>query len=412
MDPITERDVPILADGLFDATDSTAPADRGPAAIAVMARGRDQESQAIELTAWTVVRNRLAIELLDAGRARGLATLDLVEEAMSGLPVHGLPALLVESAAVRFERTDADLDSTIHVYVTRCTWPAAFPETPLATDADSSTQAIRDHVEAAILAGLPSAVSVQAGANEADKREAHIAGMVPRAWIELKTQREAIGGAPDFVVRDPATFADSESPPRTWTAQVVTQTVIVEVYVGHRTETLADAAIVRIAGELEGSVVIWPGSFDARVLEAGAMVTRRLTGGQYAQDVRLLMFERAEWDAALGLGVAKLQAAVEAVDPIAPATQRVKRDAAEPTATLVVPVGSVKVETGDDLAVGEEVHGLADAITATSDDTGIATVTVAGSVLTITGVAAGDVDLLIEETSSGAHRLLRVQVRR
>ena len=67
---------------------------------------------------------------------------------------------------------------------------------------------------------------------------------------------------------------------------------------------------------------------------------------------------------------------------------------------------------GDTLEVGEIGHGLEGAVTATSDDTGIATVAVAGSVVTVTGVAVGLVDVEIVETASSARRLLRVQVRR
>ena len=147
-----------------------------------------------------------------------------------------------------------------------------FPAEPLATDTDSSTEAIRQHVGTAIETGLPSTSDAQTGATEADHRMAVQRGMVPRAWIVLKTQREAIGGAPDFVVRDPIVFQDGETPPRTWSAQAVTQTVVVDVHVAHRTENLADAAVIRIASELEGTVVIWPGAFMARVLVGGAMV--------------------------------------------------------------------------------------------------------------------------------------------
>ena len=96
VDVVTERDIPALADGLFDAS-SAESGTRGPAVVAVMARGR-QQLQAIELTAYTIVRGRLAIELAQGGRSRGLAILDLVESALSGLPPHGLPPLLVESA--------------------------------------------------------------------------------------------------------------------------------------------------------------------------------------------------------------------------------------------------------------------------------------------------------------------------
>lgn len=413
IDSISEDELPILADGIFAATDATVPAMRGPAAIAVMARGR-QGSQAIELTAYTIVRTRLAIELPDTGRSRGLATLDLVEEAMRELPAqHGLPVLLVESTSILLERQTTEMyEDAVHVYATRCVWPPAHPEAPLAVEAGSSTGAIRDHVAAAITIDLPAATAAQAGKDEADRRAALVAGMVPRAWVTLHTERETIGGAPDFLVRDSVQWEDSESPPRRWTARAVEQTVVVDVHVAHRTKNLADEAALRIAGRLEDSAVIWPGNFDARVLENSNMVTRRLTGGTYAQHVRLVMFERAEWDDTQGLGVALLRLAIEAVDPIAPATQRVSLGGLEHDAHLVVPVGTVKVEEGDDLTVGEETHGLAGTITATSDDLDVAWVAVNGSVVTISGVNRGEAAVLIAEDESGAQRRLQVRVQR
>ena len=208
------------------------------------------------------------------------------------------------------------------------------------------------------------------------------------------------------------TWQDSESPPRKWSAQAVTQTVVVVIHVAHRTEDLADLAVLRIAAELEGSVVTWPGDFDARVMDGGVMVTQRLSGGDYAQDIRLIMFDRAEWDAESGLGVARLQIGIEAADPIEPATQVVSPGVVEHAADPIVPVGTVRVAVGDTLEVGEIGHGLEGAVTATSDDTGIATVAVAGSVVTVTGVTAGIADVEIVETASSARRLLRVQVRR
>ena len=102
----------------------------------------------------------------------------------------------------------------------------------------------------------------------------------------------------------------------------------------------------------------------------GVMVTRRLSGGDYAQDIRLIMFDRAEWDAESGLGVARLQIGIEAADPIEPATQVVSPGVVEHAADPIVPVGTVRVAVGDTLEVGEIGHGLEGAVTATSDDTG------------------------------------------
>ena len=269
VDVLHERQIPAIARGLLPAHVATS-GDSGPADVCVMASGR-RASQAIGITAVLIILDRVDLDPEGAGSGRGLAVHDVVAQALEGLPGHGLPRLFVESnveqlpVAVQEERGDrlrsSDPSVALHVYTLHVEWPSAFPDEPLATDTDSSTEAIRQHVGTAIETGLPSTSDAQTGATEADHRMAVQRGMVPRAWIVLKTQREAIGGAPDFVVRDPIVFQDAETPPRTWSAQAVTQTVVVDVHVAHRTENLADAAVIRIASELEGTVVIWPGAF-------------------------------------------------------------------------------------------------------------------------------------------------------
>ena len=418
---LNERQIPAIARGLTPANLGTS-GDSGPAVVAVMATGR-RASQAIGITAVLIILDRVDLDPDLAGSGRGLAVHDIVAGALEGLPGHGLPRLFVESAieqlpvAVQEVRgkpvASSDANVALHVFTLHVEWPSAFPEEPLAADLGSSTSAIRDHVSESIAAGLPTtaATAAAAGASEERRRVAVQQGTVPRAWVTLHTQRETIGGAPDFIPRESMTWEDSESPPRTWIAQALTQTVVVVVHVAHRTEGLADAAVLRIAADLEGSQVNWPGDFDARVLEGGNMVTRRLSGGTYQQDIRPLMFERAEWDAESGLAVARLQVSVEAADPIEPATQKVGLGTLEHDAEYAIPVGTVRVTVGDTLEVGETGHDLEGNVTATSDDTGIASVAVSGNVVTVTGVAAGLVDVLIVETASSARRLLRVQVR-
>lgn len=424
VDVLHERQIPAIARGLIPAHIATS-GDSGPADVAVMATGR-RASQAIGITAVLIVLDRVDLDPELAGTGRGLAVHDVVAQALEGLPGSGLPRLFVESNVEQLpfavqeaqgggsKLRSSDPYVALHVYTINVEWPSAFPEAPLAIDLGSSTSAIRDHVSAAISAGLPTdaATGADAGATEERRRVAVQLGTVPRAWITLHTQRETIGGSPDFVARESMTWMDSESPPRKWSAQAVTQTVVVIIHVAHRTEVLADFAVLRIAAELEGSVVTWPGDFDARVFEGGVMVTQRLSGGDYEQDVRLIMFDRAEWDAEAGLGIARLQVGIEAADPIEPATQVVSPGVVEHAADPIVPVGTVRVAVGDTLEVGEIGHGLEGAVTATSDDTGIATVAVAGNVVTVTGVAAGIADVEIVETASSARRLLRVQVRR
>ena len=321
VDAITERDIQPLADGIFAATDATVPADRGPAAIAVMAAGR-QESQAIDLAVYTIVRTRLALELADAGRGRGLATLDLVEEALRALPAHGLPELLVQSAAVRMERADTEKDETAHVYVSRCTLPPAYPATPLAVSVGGAMDAIRDHVTAAVTDGLPADEDIQAGGTEADVRAALNRGLVPRARVRLDTKRETLGGTHDLAVIANQNFTDNMD--RRWTMRVAEQDIVATVEIWHRSETLADEAIARVMGKLDASRVAWPGSFDALIIDSnGDYVSQRLTGGQFEQDVGLLNRTPAEWDAEAGLLRGQCQCVVQSVTQLAPADQSV-----------------------------------------------------------------------------------------
>ena len=287
VDAITERDIPRLADGIFAATDATVPADRGPAAIAVMAAGR-QESQAIDLgrlhhrphPAWLWSSPT-------RGRGRGLATLDLVEEALRALPAHGLPELLVQSAAIRQERRESDeYGLTIHVYVSRCTLPPAFPMTPLAVSIGGAMDAIRAHVTDAVDAGLPADEAVQAGGTEADVRAALNRGLVPRARVRLDTKRETLGGTHDLAVIANQNFTDAMD--RRWTMRVAEQDIVATVEIWHRSETLADEAIARVMGKLDASRVAWPGSFDALMIDSnGDYVSQRLTGGQFEQGRRV-----------------------------------------------------------------------------------------------------------------------------
>ena len=320
VDAITERDIPPLANGIFAATDATVPAARGPAAIAVMAAGR-QESQAIDLAVYTIVRTRLALELADAGRGRGLATLDLVEEALRALPAHGLPELLVQSAAIRQERRESDeYGLTIHVYVSRCTLPPAFPMTPLAVSIGGAMDAIRAHVTDAVDGGLPADEVVQAGGTEADVRAALNRGLVPRARVRLDTKRETLGGTHDLAVIANQNFTDDMD--RRWTMRVAEQDIVATVEIWHRSETLADEAIARVMGKLDASRVAWPGSFDALMIDSnGDYVSQRLTGGQFEQDVGLLNRTPAEWDAEAGLLRGQCQCVVQSVTQLAPADQ-------------------------------------------------------------------------------------------
>ena len=409
VDTVSASDIPVMADGLGDASISSA-GDRGPAICAVMAEGR-QEHQGFDLTVYTVVRSRLELKLVQSGRGRGIAVVDLVEQALQELPGSGLPRLLVRTTAAEITASARKVDPTVRVFISRCTWPSAFPATPLETSIGSSSSAIRAHFAAIIARMLPAANEAQIGATESAWRWARIAGMVPRARILLRTQRETIGGAPDFVVREDVTWQDSEPIPRTWAAQGVTQTVIVITEVAHRKEDLADEAALRIAAQVEGEPVVWPGDFDARVpQEDGTMATERLPGGTYEQDVRLMMFERAEWDSELGLAVARVMAGVEAVDPITVATLRGQFSTVEKTAQMVVPIGMVRVRVGRTYAIIPARHGMAAPLTVASDDDSVATATADGSTVTVAGIGHGETTIEIVGRMD-ARRTVRVQVR-
>ena len=206
VDVLHERQIPAIAKGLTPAHTGTRGTS-GPADVCVMATGR-RASQGIGITAVLIILDRVDLDPEWTGSGRGLAVHDVVAGALEGLPGHGLPRLLVESSMeqlpVAVQEAQAGEPSirssdprvALHVFTLHVEWPPAFPVDPLASDVDSSTQAIREHVGAAITTGLPADSDAQAGAEEADRREAVIAGTVPRAWIVLRTQRESIGGAP------------------------------------------------------------------------------------------------------------------------------------------------------------------------------------------------------------------------
>ena len=173
VDVVTESDVPMLADGLWDAPTAES-SDRGPAVVAVMARGR-QQSQAIDLTAFTIIRSRLALELAMAGKGRGLAVLDQVESALSNLPGGGLPRLLVETIAEPVRPPVRETDTTIQVYASMATWPPAFPGEPegqpLAVAEGDGLGAFRDHLAAGVAAAgdFLTQADVDADADLADR---------------------------------------------------------------------------------------------------------------------------------------------------------------------------------------------------------------------------------------------------
>ena len=335
VDAATERDVLEIADGLADTVTSDS-GESGPAVVAVMARGR-QESQAIDLTCYTIMRGRVEIELAEPGRSRGLAALDHVETAMSNLPEGGLPPLFVESSAARLDVDDTRNDPLVHVYLTRCTWPSAYPEIPVDMERGGGMDAIRDHFAAAITEGLPAATVPQVGAVEADRRRAIIDGLVPRACIKIETRRETIGGEHDLAVIGDRRWTDQDGVE--WGARVAEQLIVVTLELYHLSEQLADEATTRIMAILDDSSVNWPGSFDARVLDptTRTLVTERRTGGNYFQKVSLLNRNPAMWDEREGLAKSIMQANVQSVSQLAPATSGVTVTTMEHAAEFKIP---------------------------------------------------------------------------
>ena len=73
-----------------------------------------------------------------------------------------------------------------------------------------------------------------------------------------------------------------------WSARAATQLMIAVVTARHRTKRLADELTRRIAAELDDTEVVWPGSFDGLVNDAGTLVTERRTNGTFSELVRLL----------------------------------------------------------------------------------------------------------------------------
>ena len=330
VDSVAPADIPVMADGLPDASIGTAGT-RGPAICAVMADGR-AETQAVMLTVYTVARSRLELKLTQTGRGRGLAIVDVVEGALQELPGNGLPPLFVRTTVAALDTAARANDMTARVWITRCAWPPAEPGVPdgqeLATPQGGAMGAIRTTVADAITRGMPlltaddvtadatladraAADLLRRGIGEADYRHAIIDRLVPRCQIILQTQRETLGGQHDLAVIANQNWTDDTD--RRWTARVAEQEIVATVKVWHRTELLADEAVARVMGQLDQARVAWPGSFDALVLVGGVYVTQRLTGAEYEQLMTLLNRTPAEWDAEQGLMMGMMQCTVQSV---------------------------------------------------------------------------------------------------
>ena len=61
-----------------------------------MAQGREQ-NQTINITAFTLIKNRLVLNQGQAGLGRGLAVVDIVEKGLSTLRAAGLPDRFIGS---------------------------------------------------------------------------------------------------------------------------------------------------------------------------------------------------------------------------------------------------------------------------------------------------------------------------
>ena len=306
IDVVDPRDVPHMADGLYAATDATT-GDTGPAVVAVMVQNRGAD-QSIQLTAFTIMRDRPVIELTQTGRGRGLAVLDMVESALSNLPAHGLAPILVQSEVAPLPRHEAVQDFTIHVFITTAVWPSAAPDTPNTPD-PGAMDAIRDHGADAVATAL-GLTDVgddlsRRGDSEARRRSALIASLIPRGSVELAGGELAVS---------PAAWTDSSV---TYDASGARQPVMLTVCIWHVDYPLADEAAALVAAELSESTVMWP--------------------GDYVVPVHLEALTPAVWDVSAGAAKAEVKARAHVMVPVSPRRQRVEATELRQARSFLIP---------------------------------------------------------------------------
>ena len=195
--------------------------------------------------------------------------------------------------------------------------------------------------------------------------------------------------------------------------------MIVTVSVWDRTLNHADRDAVLIASALDGGYVVWPGEFDAWVLDAmNVMMVEHRTNGTYRMEMRVAGLDRAEWDDEQGLARAGLAVEIKAIDPLAAATKSTAATSVDTGGTIQPRIPEVNV--GDTLDIdlveyfGHFALPVGAVVDATSRPTSVATVAVTGTLLTVTGVAAGQatitVTVRVGTRPSRSRRTLRVTV--
>lgn len=341
VDSVTTRDIPELADSLDDAS-TAATGDRGPATVAVMAKGR-QGGQAVDITAFTVLRSRLALELAMDGRGRGLAVLDLVESALSEMQVGGLPELLVESQVAPLPESLRDQDPTVYVYITTVTVPPAsiglpIDDAPLTDEPRGAAVAIRERCAEVIADALGLTTSAddlrRRGETAVDWYGALRRRLVPRARVTLAGERQVIGGSHDVDVVRTLTWTTSDG--RSWScARVMEQDMTVTIDLWHRTEGLVERAARRVAASLDASALVWPGEFYGRVLQSDdTLRTEVVTGGEHERLFQVAGRIFAGWDEEAGLARIGLLFRVTVDELLEPATQRATLTTIETTCEI------------------------------------------------------------------------------
>ena len=438
VDVISARDLPNLikeAEGLRSVSDSGL-GEAGPALVAVMAQGREQ-NQTINITAFTLIKNRLVLNQGQAGLGRGLAVVDIVEKGLSTLRASGLPDRFIGSEVATLPR---DIEVTeVRVFLSRCMLgPGSLTvPSPLAPPIDSITGgapgAIRKRVGEGITDALglitPEDVAAdpsltddfnldldRLGNTEARYRAAIIAGLIPRCKVDLKGIRRTEGGGRDVGVGRER-WIDTNG--GQWSATCSQQPVIVTVSVWDRTLNHADRDAVLIASALNGGYVTWPGEFDAWVLDAtNVMVIEHRTNGTYRMEMRVAGLDRAEWDDEQGLARAGLAVEIQAIDPLEAATEGATATSVENTGAIQPRIPEVNIGDTLDIDLVEYFGHFALPVGAVVDSesrpTSVATVAVTGTLMTVTGVAAGQatitVTVRVGTRPSRSRRTLRVTV--
>lgn len=309
------------------AAESRTVGSAGPAIVIATAPKRD-ENNAIMICVYTVVRSRVDLKRAPHGPGRGLAVVDIVEAALRSLPGTGmLPLQTVTEPSplpVRYN------DNQLGIWLTTCLWPPAVTTESVVEPDDPDAGGAVTRIRKRIGDGLAVALDLDAnddddtlrrGETEARRRGALLAALVPRAAVHLESERSEFGGGVDLVVRN-IEFAGLDG--RLWMMpKVMRQDIIGTVTIWHQDEVKCDEAIRKLAQDLHDAYIVWPGKFDAWVLQPDDTTeVEEVTDGDHRRGFKIIGREPAEWDVRAGLAKGELKVSIETDVPLEPATQR------------------------------------------------------------------------------------------